>query len=319
MTKHERVCAAVRGEETDYTPSCFSLHFPKEEAEGERAVAAHTRFFKETDTDILKIMNENLLPDVGDIRIPDDWKKIPLYSLNAPFFRKQLDMTKRILDTCGKDAFTLGTIHGICASSIHPIEHRYGYVPVRRLVCTHLREHKQPVLDAFKRITEAMCLLARAYIELGVDAVYYAALGAEKHFFNDEEFAEFYAPFDREILSAVKRAGGITFLHMCKENLDLNRYANYMPMTDVVNWGIAETGITLEQGRKLFPNKTVLGGLANRSGVLINGTTEEITNAVQDIIRSFGKTGFILGADCTLPTEIPYNRIYTAVTAARTK
>ena len=58
-----------------------------------------------------------------------------------------------------------------------------------------------------------------------------------------------------------------------------------------------------------------MGGLANRSGVLVEGSLEEIGGAVRRIIREFGPTGFILGADCTLPTEIPYERIRAAVQA----
>ena len=39
--------------------------------------------------------------------------------------------------------------------------------------------------------------------------------------------------------------------------------------------------------------------------------------AVSRIIREVGREGFILGADCTLPGEIGYERIRTAAEAAR--
>lgn len=317
MTKKERVLAAIRGEQVDHVPTGFSLHFPKEDAVGERAVQAHLEFFEKTDTDIIKMMNENLVPDVGEIRTPDDWKKIPTYSLKDAFMQRQLDMVKAILDQADPDAFSLGTLHGICASSIHPIEHRYGYVPVRELVCTHLREKKAPVLDACKRITDGMCQLAQAYCELGLDGVYYAGLGAERHFMTDEEFAEFIEPFDKQILKATREAGGKTFLHMCKENLNMERYASYNDLADVVNWGVYETNFSLEEGRKLFPGTTVMGGLANRSGVMVEGSVEELQEAAKKVIQDYGKEGFILGADCTLPTEIPYERIKAIVDAAR--
>lgn len=65
MKKRDRVFAAIRGEEVDHVPCGFSLHFPHDRAFGDASVEAHLRFFKETDTDIIKIMNENLVPDVG--------------------------------------------------------------------------------------------------------------------------------------------------------------------------------------------------------------------------------------------------------------
>lgn len=275
------------------------------------------RDIKQTDTDIIKVMNENLVPDVGDIKTPEDWNKIPTYSLNDDFMKRQIEMAKAILDQADSDAFSIGTLHGICASGIHPIETRYGYEGVRKLLCAHIRENKQPVIEALKRITDGMCQLAVKYKEIGMDGIYYAALGGEKHYFTDEEFAEVIEPFDKAILQASKEAGGINFLHMCKENLNLKRYEGYMDLVDVVNWGIYETDVTLEEGKKLFPNTTIMGGLANRSGVMVEGSIEQLQAVTKQIIRDYGKTSFILGADCTLPTEISYERIRAIVEATR--
>lgn len=317
MNKRERVFAAIRKEAVDHVPTGFSLHFPEDQKSGEAAVAAHLRFFKETDTDIIKMMNENLVPDVGDILRPGDWDKIPSYSIKDGFMQAQLDMVKRILDQADSDAFSLGTLHGICASAIHPIEARYGYARVREMFCIHLREDKRPVLEAWKRICDGMCQLAIAYGELGLDGLYYAGLGAEKRYFTDEEFEAFIAPFDKEILKASKEAGNVNFLHMCKDGLEMQRYASYAALADVVNWGVYETDFSLEEGRKLFPKATIMGGLQNRKGVMVDGTLEELKEASKAVIRGFGKEGFILGADCTLPTEIPYERIRAIVEAAR--
>lgn len=317
MKKKERVFAAIRKEAVDHVPAGFSLHFPQDQKSGEAAVKAHLRFFKETDTDIIKVMNENLVPDVGDILRPKDWDKIPSYSIKDGFMQAQLDMVKRILDQADSDAFSLGTLHGICASAIHPIEARYGYERVREMFCVHLREDKKPVLEAWKRICDGMCQLAAAYRELGLDGLYYAGLGAEKRYFTDEEFEECIAPFDQEILKVSKEAGNINFLHMCKDGLEMKRYASYAPFADVVNWGVYETNFSLEEGRKLFPKAAIMGGLQNRKGVMVDGTLEELKEASKDVIRKFGKEGFILGADCTLPTEIPYERIRAVVQAAR--
>jgi uroporphyrinogen decarboxylase len=317
MNKRERVIAAIKGEPVDQIPSGFYLHFPKEKAFGEEGVQSHLDFFRRTDTDIFKIMNENLVPDMGEIRKPEDWKKIRTISIHDDFMQAQIELVKRILDRCDQPAFTLGTVHGIVASAIHPIEARYGYENVREMFCSHIRENKAPLLDAFQRITDGMCQLAQKYMELGLDGIYFASLGGEKHYFTDEEFEECVAPFDQMILKAAKEKNSYNFLHMCKDNLNMQRYAGYKSLADVVNWGVYETHFSLEEGRKLFDGVTVMGGLANRSGVLVDGTEEELTQAVKSIISSFGRTGFILGADCTLPTEIPYERILTAVNAAK--
>lgn len=317
MNKRERVIAAILGRDVDHVPSCFSLHFPVDAAFGEAGVESHLNFFEQTDADVFKIMNENLVPDVGEIRIPADWNKIPIYSLEDPFMKDQIEVVKRILDRCGSDGFVLGTLHGICASAIHPIEARCGYEAVRSLFCSHIRENKAPVLEAWKRIADGMCMLSQKYMELGVDGIYYAGLGGESRYFTDEEFAECIEPFDKQILQASKDCGGYNFLHICKDGLNMNRYQSYKDLVDVVNWGVYETNFTLEEGRSLFPGITIMGGLANRSGVLIEGTEEQLEGAVKKIIADFGKKKFILGSDCTLPTEISYERIRTVVHAAK--
>lgn len=317
MNKRECVIAAIKGEEPEHIPSGFSLHFPRKEKTIEEDVRLHLDFFRETDTDIIKIMNENLVPDFGDIRTPGDWEKIPRLSLNDCFMKNQIELVKRILDQAEGEAFSLGTLHGICASAIHPIESRYGYEAVRRLQAAHFRENKKPMLEAWKRIADGMAQLAQKYIELGVDGVYYAGLGGEKRYFTDEEFAECIEPFDKQILKAVREAGGYVFLHMCKDGLNMQRYASYQGLCDVVNWGIYEVPFSIEEGRELFGETTVMGGLANRSGVMVDGTIDELRDEVKRLTARYGKRRFILGADCTLPTEIPYERIRAAAEAAR--
>ncbi len=317
MNTRENVLAAIQGKPVDYTPASFSMHFPKAEAFGEAGVKSHFDFYKKTNVDIMKIMNEHLVPDFGEIKVPSDWNKIPSFSLKDKFLSDQVDFVKRILDESDDSMFSLGTIHGVCASSIHPIEGRYGYVPVRELQVAHLRENPTPFLDACKRITDAMCLLTEAVLAAGLDGIYYAALGGEKHFMTDGEFALAIEPFDKQILQVAKEHGSCNFVHICKENLNMDRYRSYADLIDVANWGVYETGYSLEQGRLLFPEAAIMGGLANRSGVLVEGTEEELEKAVKKVVSDFGPKKFILGADCTLATEMDYSRIRQAVQAAR--
>jgi len=301
----------------DCVPAVFSIHFPREVAFGDAAVKAHLDFYRRTGMDILKVMNENLFPLIGEMNSAADWNKLPAYDRSAPFMQAELDLIRRLRDA-EPDAYIMATIHGICASTIHPLEATYGYEPVRKLMVSQLRNpaEKPLILDAERRIADGLCDLVQAVIEEGCDGIYYAALGAEKHYYTDEEFDEAIRPFDLQIMKAAKDAGGDVILHMCKNDLNMERYRGYQDVCDAANWGVYEAPYTLEEGRALFPDHAILGGLANRGGVLTEGTAQDIGQEVRRIIGTFGKDGFILGADCTLPTDIEFWRICAAVEAA---
>lgn len=323
MTKRERVIAAIGGKAPDGVPSGFSLHFPENQAVGDEAVEAHLQFFAETDTDIIKVMNEHLVPSYGMITTPDEYyEKIPQMDRHTQIIDEQIEMTKKILDRAEKDAFTMGTLHGACASGIHPLERMgegYGFDEVRRIQLDFLRWDEKKMLSAMQRIVDGMCVLAEAYVkEAGVDSVYYAGLGAETRWFTDEEFARWIKPFDLQIMKAIKDAGGYCFLHMCKNGLNMKRYdEDYAALADVVNWGVYEAPMSMEEGRKQFPGKTVMGGLKNRSGVLVDGDAAAVETEVAKVIRSYGRQGLILGADCTLATEQDRALVRVAAEAAR--
>ena len=95
----------------------------------------------------------------------------------------------------------------------------------------------------------------------------------------------------------------------------MSRYEGYKDHADAVNWGVYEAPFSLEAGRKLFSGCSVMGGLPNRSGVLADGSDEEIGKAVHSILDSFGTDNFILGADCTLSTDQDLSKVRAAVRA----
>ena len=319
MTKKERVLAAIHRDAVDYAPTGFSLHFDPALHGTPAEITAHLKFFEEADTDIQKIMNENLVPDFGPVSAPEDWKALGSFSRNSKFIQDQLEFTQRLLEKANPDAYSLGTLHGIVASSIHPIERRYGYVPVRKLLCEHLRCGKPYLYDAMSRIAEALCFLAQGYAEAGVDGIYFASLGGEARYFTDAEFDEYVAPLDIQIMRAGREAGLNIFLHACKDGLVMERYQRYAPFSDVVNWGVYENpSYPLERGRTLFQGVTLMGGISNlKGGPLHCGTPEQIANEVRSVLNTMGTQGFILGADCTLPSDTPYQNIRNAVKAVQ--
>ena len=53
----------------------------------------------------------------------------------------------------------------------------------------------------------------------------------------------------------------------------------------------------------------MLGGFDNRkSGVLYSGSKEEVQAETEKIVAEAGTTGVIIGADCTMPSDISVER-----------
>ena len=78
------------------------------------------------------------------------------------------------------------------------------------------------------------------------------------------------------------------------------------------------------EGRIFFGDKACLGGFEslhregmNHQGLLHNGTEEEIKAFTRDVILTFGKRGLLLGADCTVNSDIEHEPIRWVVEAAR--
>ena len=301
MKKRERVIAAIEQKEVDGIPSSFSLHFPAGKKTGDAAVEAHLKFFEETDMDIVKIMNEYRLPVKGMLRTPDEYyEAIPMDYRHSEFFRSQIEMTKKIMDRADHDAFSMGTLHGIWSTSFQPFMCMgSGYIPeeARQMQIDFMRWNESKMLDVMERISDGLCDMAAAYIkEAGLDAVYYSSQGGPARGFTDEEFARWIKPYDLKVMKAIKDAGGYCVLHICQSDVDMNRYTEeYAELADVVNWGVYDVPMSLEDGRKHFKNKTVFGGLANHSGVMVNGTEEDVRKEVRQIVEKIGRTELLFG------------------------
>lgn len=318
MTKRELVFDTLNGKLTDIVPSTFSFHFPPECKYGDASVKAHLKFFKESDTDIIKIMNENLMPSYPGLYSASDLAGFSSSCNGKKIIQAETDLVKAILDKADPSAFSVCTIQGVCASFVHIFRPQYQALSdIRMLHKKFFNENKQLVIDTVKHITDIQSRMVESVLEAGCDGIYYAALGGESHLFSRDEFEEIQAPFDCQVMDIAKKKGKTVILHMCKADLDIERFKPYSPYCDVVNWGVYENNIPLDSGKKLFPGKVIMGGLENRKGILVEGSLEDIRNEVHRLRRKMSGQAFILGADCTLATGLDITRIKTAVDAAR--
>lgn len=313
MTKRERIDNILSGRPVDRVPAAFWLHFPEKEKFGQAAVDAHLKLAGEMDTDLIKIMNENVFWD-GVTRISrlDDIKYFRPYTRSDKIFQDQMELIRRIADRNQGDVPLVTTVHGLIASAFHEIGRPKLYSPLGYMFPLFCRERPEEMKHVFRMISESLLELVDCSMDAGADGIFYAVLGAERYFFEDEEFNEFVKPYEQVVYEHIRKVTPLNILHVCKSNIALERYASLEPA--IVNWAELDNHLPLTEGReKYFPNSVVLGGFSNHSGVLLHGTIEEIAETTRMLCSKMESVPYIVGADCSLPTTICRDRIRTVV------
>lgn len=302
MNKIERVRAALAGAEVDRVPASFWFHFPAEQKHGAASVKAHLDYYRASGVDFLKVMNEHPYEAGVTVNTPADWRAVRPAPLSAPFYQEQLDEVKRIVDQVGGDCLVITTIFGPFSSGNHASGGR---------VTEHVKADPAAVSQGLAAIADSLAAFAAACIDAGAAGIYYSAQGGEEDRFSADEFARAIKPHDLTVLNALQGRGEFNLLHVCGDHMRMPLYADYP--SHAVNWAATKHNLNLKQGYSLF-KRTIVGGLNDR-GIVVNGSVAEIRDAVREVVEDFGMRSFMLGADCTFPTDIDVSHIRAAVEA----
>jgi uroporphyrinogen decarboxylase len=151
---------------------------------------------------------------------------------------------------------------------------------------------------------------------VGIDGFYASTQGGEAdRFMGTDFFARYVKPSDLAVWEAIG-ACPFNILHICDY---VSGYADLTPFLDypgqVVNCSLklGERMLTPKELSQMF-DRPFMGGL-ERKGVIATGSPAEIRQAVKDVLAQAPEQ-FILAADCTVPSETPWENIRTAIDTA---
>lgn len=313
MTKRERLMAAFSGKPVDRVPVGFWFHFPEGKTAGAACIDAHMEYYHSNDPDFIKIMCDGYFTYPLDFSIekPSDWRKLEPLDANHPFIREQVERAKAVVRGISRDHCAFYNVFAPFSS----IRFKAG----DKLVMEHLRQDPESVLYALDVIAKSNGLLAQLCVaEAGCDGVYYCVQGGERDRFSVEEYRKLITPSDKYVLEQVNQVSKNNILHCCGWAGIPNNLENWQDYpARAVNWAVFIEKMGLAEGKKFFEGRTVLGGFDNRkTGLLYNGGKEEIQNFTRELLESTGTTGVIIGADCTLPSDIDLNHLMWVVEAA---
>jgi uroporphyrinogen decarboxylase len=307
MNKREIVLSLLDKERNqEYFPAAFFLHFDDRYQRGQAAIDKHLEYFRHTHMDFVKIQYENKFPIRPEISKPADWEKMPFYKKD--FYQDPLNIVEDLLKKSKKEALVIMTLYSpfMCA----------GHTTGGRIT-EHIKERSEKVKKGMEIITASLMIFVKECIKLGIDGFYHSTQGGESFRFDDPSlFEEYIKPYDLILMEEIKQACILNILHVCDYH---GGYNDLTPFFDypghLVNCSLELGGskLTGKEISKMF-RRPFMGGM-DRKGVIVSGSKEEIKRSVQEILNTApGK--FILGADCTLPSETKWENIRTAISTA---
>jgi uroporphyrinogen decarboxylase len=306
--KRDAVLALLdRNARQDYIPAAFFIHFDKAFHFGPPAVQKHLEYFRYTGMDFVKIQYERTFPPIPDIKRPEDWRNMPSYKLD--FYQPELEAVQGLVKAAKREALVLVTLYSpfMCA----------GHTTSLPLLTAHLQESPEPVRKGLEAITDSLMLFVRECIRLGVDGFYASTQGGEAGRFRDPlVFTRHVKPFDLVLMDEMNRSCPFNILHVCDYNepySDLSPFVDYPGHVVNGNPQLTSGTLTWKDMARMF-NRPCMGGM-DRHGIIGSGTAEEAGKAATRVLNA-ASAPFVLGADCTLSSEIQWDNIRAAVAAA---
>lgn len=308
MTKRERLMHAFNNEAVDRIPFGFWYHFSPDDDFGQQTVEEHLKLYRDTDMDMIKVMCDGYFnypnPYIEKVTCAEDWFSLTPLGEDHPFITKQVERAKGVVNGVKGECCVFYNV--FCPMSLM----RFG--TSEELLMRHIKENPKAVCHAFEVIAQDIKALVRRLItEAGCDGIYYCVQNAEQFRFTAEEYRTLVRPAELDVLTYANSLSDNNILHCCGWAGDKNRVEVWQDYpAKAVNWAVYVEQMNLTEGKEFFGGKCVLGGFDNRKeGVLYSGSKEEIEKETEKIVTAAGSTGIVLGADCTLPSDIDTQRI----------
>ena len=308
MNKREVILSLLdEGIKTPYIPAGFFIHFDPIFHHGQSAIDKHLEYFNYTGMDFVKIQYENRFPLLPNITEPADWSDMPYYGLD--FYKDQINIAKDLVDSIGKRALVLMTLYSpfMCA----------GHSAGKSVLSKHLHENPDKTKKGIEIITESLMLFVHGCIDAGIDGFYHSTQGGESNRFEGSSiFDECIKPYDLYLMEEIERTCEFNILHVCDYEggyTDLTSFLEYPGHVVNVSLKLGDKTIKPEEISNMF-HRPFMGGL-DRHGIIATGSEKEIEKEVEHICQN-ASNKFILGADCTLPNNINWPNIQTAIHTA---
>ncbi len=312
MTRREWIQKVIRGEEVERVPVAVWRHFPIEDTAAESLAKETIAFQKKYDWDLVKVtfasgymaeaFGAQLVPtDAEDgtrtyrsrpVHFPEDWPKLTPPSVHKGILGMQLRALQQIRAGIGWDIPLLPTLF----SPLTILTELRGDA-----WRNDIREKPKEVHAGLEIITHTTLNYAKACLNSGADAIFFATKTATAEILTENEYKTFGVPYELEVLNPLTTRADFILLHIHGLNPYFHIIKDYP--VQIVNWHDRRAPPSLPEAMETFPG-AVMGGL-NERNTLYKGSPEQVRQEAEDAIAQTGGKRFLLGAGCVIPIATP--------------
>ena len=279
----------------------------------EQNLSGHKKFFEAFKPDFVKLMSDGYFfePETAKVlQSASDLYKLEPITENNPWIKDQVSLVKELTGALKGEIAAFYNVFAPATALKWAVNH--GSIPGGdKEVAAFIKEDKNAVIYALSVIGANTEILARKVIsEGGADGIYLSVQSIQDISVGPDLYAEVISPSELAVLNAANSAKGKNILHICgyegaRNNLSV--FKNYPAQS--INFASAVEGVSL-----------------NTFNAPVNSFTSETWSFIQGLFsvigsslyRSLaGRTGVILGADCTVPKDIDFERFEWVREAAK--
>lgn len=320
--KKQLVLDAFNNKETERVPVGFWFHYTLDEMisvydEGnsgmrQQNIDGHKKFVKEFQPDFVKLMSDGYFFEpktskfLGSVKSASELYALEPIAADDPWIVDQISLVKELTSSFGKDVLTFYNVFAPATAF------KWSIAGGEKKLEQFIKEDKFAVIHALSVIAQNTEKVATGVIkEGGADGVYLSVQSIQGTFVGPDLYAEVAGAAELSVLNAANAAGGKNILHVCGyegARNNLHNFKNYPALA--INFASVVEGVSLEAGKEIFKGKAIIGGFANlKDSVLSAGTKEEVQKETKRLLANAGRKGIILGADCTIPRDIDFQRL----------
>ena len=294
MSKIERVQAALRGDPVDRPPFTFWFHYDPDRVAGWPAAEAHLATYRQYDTDLLKVMNDNgydLPPGVEQIDSADRLAALGPAPLDSACFQNQLEALRHIRKETAGECYLVTTL-------FHPLNVAENLTGGRMV--EFLRKDRDNALQGLGHVARSLGVFAAACLEAGADGIFMSCQDAVDVKLGDGFYVEHLAEYDRSIFAAA-REGRCNVLHLHGEVCDFDAFLDFP--VDAINWADRASGPAIAEVAPRM-RQAILGGI-DHLHTIVSGDRAALAEEIADAVRQAGEHGLIIAPGCSFPSDAP--------------